>query len=256
MSFLHALALGIVEGLTEFLPVSSTGHLILASRLLGLSQTEFLKTFEIAIQLGAILAVVALYARRVLSAPRQMLAIGVAFLPTAIAGVTLYPFIKRVLFSEWIVVAALAIGGIGMIFFERWQRNRGSAARSGTPSLSAAFMIGMWQILSMVPGVSRAAATIYGGLFSGMDRRSSVEFSFLLALPTMAAATGLDLLKSPHVFTSQEWMALAVGGAVSFVVAMLTMRWLIRFVQAYDFTRFAVYRIAVAILFTAAMFLA
>lgn len=251
MQIIHAIILGIVEGLTEFLPVSSTGHLILAGRALGLPDTEFLKSFEIAIQLGAILAVVCLYHRRLLAGPAVWLRVGAAFLPTAVIGLLLYKVIKRHLLGNADVVAwSLFLGGVLFILFERWHRERPDDTDDlvRLPVWKCA-LIGLFQSLSVVPGVSRAGATILGGLGLGIRRSVIVEFSFLLAVPTMAAATGLDLLKSSHAFNGSELGLLAVGMLVSFVVAIAAIRFFIGYVQRHSFTAFGVYRIAVALVY-------
>jgi undecaprenyl-diphosphatase len=250
MSFLHAILLGIVEGITEFLPISSTGHLILASKLLAVPQTEFVKSFEIAIQLGAILSVVVLYWRRLFVEWEVMKRIAVAFVPTAVIGLALYKVIKTYLFSDTVVVWALFVGGAAIIIFERCHREKeGAVADIAQLSYKRAALIGVAQSLAVVPGVSRAAATILGGLLLGMRRSAVVEFSFLLAVPTMAAATGLDLLKTSASFSAGEYGVLAAGFVVSFFVAIVAIRWLLRYIQTHDFTAFGWYRIAVAVAF-------
>ncbi len=191
MDILQAAILGVVEGLTEFLPISSTGHLILASRLLGLEQTEFLKTFEIAIQFGAILSVVALYWRRLLVDPRVMARVAAAFVPTAILGFGLYKIVKKYLLSsETVVLWALVVGGIVLIVFERFHKEKDDHLDDvAAIPFSRCVLLGVFQALAMIPGVSRSGATVIGGLALGLKRRTIVEFSFLLAVPTMAAAT-------------------------------------------------------------------
>ena len=253
MSWLHAVVLGIVEGVTEFLPISSTGHLILASHALRLPQTEFLKSFEVAIQLGAIAAVCGIYARDVLRNPGTIWRIATAFIPTAIIGFTLYPFVKHVLLgNETVVIWALGVGGILILLFERFHHERINAAESvGAISYQQAFLIGCFQALAVVPGVSRAAATILGGLALGVRRRAIVEFSFLLAIPTMAAATGLDLLKTGATFSGGEWGLLAIGFVTALVSALAAVRWLLRYIERHDFTKFGWYRIAVSAVFLA-----
>lgn len=248
MNLIHAVILGIVEGITEFLPISSTGHLILASTLLGLPDSAFVKSFEIAIQLGAILSVVVLYARKLMLDRDTMKKIIVAFLPTGIIGFLLYRLIKHYLLgNSLVVVCAMAIGGILLIVLEMRHKN----APPGTASISyrQAFLIGVAQSLAVVPGVSRSAATILGGLVMGVERKTIVEFSFLLAVPTMAAATGLDLLKTGASFTFAEFELLGAGFIVSFVVALLAIKFLLRFIQTHTFIPFGIYRIGAAILF-------
>jgi undecaprenyl-diphosphatase len=187
MTLLQSIILGIVEGVTEFLPISSTGHLILASRLLGLTQTDFQKSFEIAIQLGAIASVVLLYWRRFLE-PNVLSKVLVAFVPTGLIGFALYRLVKTYLFdSDTVVLWALGLGGVVLIVFELLHREPDDAVDDvASISYSKAFLIGLFQSLSIVPGVSRAGATIVGGLILGLTRTTIVQFSFLLAVPTMA----------------------------------------------------------------------
>jgi undecaprenyl-diphosphatase len=249
MNAVHALLLGIVEGLTEFLPVSSTGHLILAGEALHLAPSEFLKTFDIAIQAGAILAVAVLYGKRLLKDVGMMKRLAAAFLPTAVIGLALHGVAKRYLFgSPAVVVWALAIGGLILIVFEYWKKRRPAAA--ATPiGYREAVLIGCFQALAIVPGVSRSAATIVGALLLGAGRKEAVEFSFLLAVPTIAAAAALDLLKTEAVFTGPEMTALAIGAVAAFVSALFAIKGFLRFVSGRTFTAFGVYRIAVAALF-------
>jgi undecaprenyl-diphosphatase len=242
--------LGIVEGITEFLPVSSTGHLILTSTLLGIEHTEFVKTFEIAIQFGAILSVFALYWRSFLDF-EVLKKIAAAFIPTAVIGLALYSFIKTYLLgNELVVVVALAAGGVGLIVFELTHKESESAPEDVRAiSYTQAVAVGLIQTIAVIPGVSRSAATIVGGLLLGIKRVAIVEFSFLLAVPTMLAATGLDLLKTSASFTSEEWISLAVGFIVSFFVALASIVWLLKFVRSHTFIPFGIYRIIVAGLF-------
>jgi undecaprenyl-diphosphatase len=215
--------LGIVEGLTEFLPVSSTGHLILAGKFLGLPSGNFEKSFDIIIQLGAILSVVVLYWRVFLCDFKSFKKIAVAFLPTAIIGLALYKIIKQMLGSEWVVVWALFLGGIILIIFERWYKKKpqeGLIGKISEVSYRNAFFIGLFQSVAIIPGVSRSGATIVGGLSLGIKRETIVEFSFLLAVPTMCAATGLDILKNWQSFSIGDTGILAVGFVSSFLVAL------------------------------------
>ena len=223
MTLMQAIILGIVEGITEFLPISSTGHLILTSRLLGLSQTDFQKSFEIAIQLGAIASVIVLYWRRFLELA-VVSRVLVAFLPTGLIGFALYRIVKTYLFdSDVVVLWALGLGGVALIVFELLHREGDDAvADVSSISYAKAFLIGVFQSLSMVPGVSRAGATILGGLFLGLSRTTIVEFSFLLAVPTMLAATGYDLFRNASSFAPEQFGVLAAGLIASFVVALLS----------------------------------
>jgi len=251
MDLFHSVILGIVQGITEFLPISSTGHLILAEKILNLGQGEFLKSFDIIIQLGSILAVVVLYWRQLFTRWEIMKRILVAFIPTGILGLVFYKIVKAYLLgSEAGVLWSLLLGGALLIIFELWYKEK-PAAHEDLASISygKAATIGLFQSVAMIPGVSRSAATILGGLLLGLKRRTIVEFSFLLAVPTMLAATGLDLIKSVGQFSLQQWDFLAVGFAVSFIVALVAIKFLLNFIKKYTFIPFGLYRIAVAVLF-------
>lgn len=248
MDLLHALILGAVEGFTEFLPISSTGHLILASDLLGLPQDALLKSFEIAIQLGAIAAVVARYWRRFLDTT-LLKKLVVAFIPTGIIGFTVYPFFKEYLNGNMQVVAwALFLGGFALIAFDFLARKdrQGSIAEL---SYTQCLLIGLCQSVAIIPGVSRSAATIIGGELLGMSRAAIVEFSFLLAVPTMLAATGYDFLKQYHSFSASDAGIIGVGFIAAFAVALVALSFLISLVKRAGFAPFGVYRILIAILF-------
>lgn len=249
MDLLTSVILGIVEGFSEFLPISSTGHLILTGRLLGLEESEFVKSFEIAIQLGAILSVVVLYWRTLLVDREVIKRVAVSFLPTGIIGFVLYKLIKTVLLgSSTVVLWSLLIGGIVIIFFERFHKEKeGATGELAEMTYRQAFLIGVFQSLAVIPGVSRSAATIIGGLILDMKRRTIVEFSFLLAVPTMLAATAYDLYKNGANFSLAEYHLLVIGFVTAFVVALLSIKFLIRFVQTHTFIAFGVYRIALVI---------
>ncbi len=251
MNLFHSIIFGAVEGAAEFLPISSTGHLMLTAHLLGLSQTEFLKSFEIAIQLGAILSVVALYWRSFLVNFEVLKRVLAAFLPTAVIGFILYKSIKKFLMGDIkIVLWSLLVGGILLIIFDKVEEGKERSIRSVAeiPYLKA-FWIGVCQALAVIPGVSRSAATIVGGSLLGVERKTIVEFSFLLAVPTMAAATALDLLKSAGEFSKDQCVFLSAGFLASFIVATLVIKWLLAFIKHHGFTRFGIYRILVALLF-------
>ena len=244
MNFIHVLILSIVEGITEFLPISSTGHLILASKLLSITPSDFSKTFDIGIQLGAIMAVVVLYYKKFIDGSEIYKKLLVAFIPSALVGLVLYPFIKGFLLgSSTITLLSLFLGGLILIFYKG--RNDGME-RIG---YKEALKIGIFQSISVVPGVSRAAATILGGMFSGLSRKASVEFSFLLAVPTMLGATALDIYKSRGTLSSGDLGTLVLGMALSFVFAAIAVKFLIGYVKKHDFTVFGVYRIILAVLF-------
>lgn len=251
MGFTETLILAGVEGITEFLPISSTGHLILTSYLLKIPQTEFLKSFEIIIQLGAILAVVTLYWKRFLSDIESWKRIILAFTPSAILGFIFYDFIKGVLFENTLViVAALFLGGIAFILLEKFYFKEDKGIDDlNKLSYKKTFLIGLFQAVSMIPGVSRAGATIFGGLFAGLSRKSAVEFSFLLAVPTMIAATGLDIIETNLNYNLSELGMLAVGLLVSFIVAFLVIKWFLKYIQHHTFIAFGIYRIVLAIVF-------
>ncbi|MES2225823.1 MAG: undecaprenyl-diphosphate phosphatase [Patescibacteria group bacterium] len=250
MDIIHTIILGIVEGATEFLPVSSTGHLILVSKLLAIPDSTFLSTFEIAIQCGAILAVVVLYWRSFLNW-ELLKRIVVAFIPTAVIGLLVYPFIKGYLLGNaLVVVIALFVGGIALIVFEYFHTERqGAVSTPEAITYRQAIAIGFFQAIAVIPGVSRSAATILGGLSVGVRRIAIVEFSFLLAVPTMAAATGLDLLKSYKSITSADLGILLLGTAVAFVVALAVIRFFLSYVRRHTFIPFGVYRIILALVF-------
>lgn len=257
MHFFDAVILGIVEGLTEFLPVSSTGHLILAGHLLGLTSTDFLKSFDIAIQSGAILAVAVLYGKALIRGIEIWKRIAAAFIPTAVIGLVLHGVVKKYLLgNEVVVLVALAVGGAVLIAFEWWS----ASWRTGRPEahadlatipLKTAAWIGVFQTVALIPGVSRSAITILAGLLLGLKRATIVEFSLILAIPTMAAATGLDLIKSASEFSAGDWPLLAAGFVTSFIVALIAIRWFVRFIQRHTFIGFGVYRIIAALAFWA-----
>ena len=250
MSILQTVILAIIEGLTEFLPVSSTGHMILASSIMKIQDDAFVKTFEISIQLGAIMAIVILYAKQFLKSITIYLKLSTAFIPTAIVGFLAYDFIKEHLFNSTIVAVSLILGGIILIFIDKKVVNQESKTDLlENISYKNAFFIGLIQCFSMIPGVSRAAATIIGGVFNGLNKKQATEFSFLLAVPTMFAATGYDLLKTPIVFSKQELVLLGIGLAVAFVTAWIAVKIFLKLVENYGFKYFGYYRIAIGIIF-------
>lgn len=250
MTILQNIILSIVEGITEFLPISSTGHLVLTSKILGLVQTDFIKSFEIVIQLGAILAVVVLYWRKFLIEKNLLKNLIIAFIPSAIVGFILYHFIKSFLIGNYSVTLwALFVGGLVLIFIERIIKFKKETSNLNRLNFKQSFLIGIFQSISVIPGVSRAAATIIGGLGVGLSREAATEFSFLLAVPTMLAATGLDLMESYQLFDSTQFLTLGIGFVIAFVTALLAVKFLIGFVKKHDFTVFGVYRIILAVLY-------
>lgn len=266
MTILHSIILGIVEGITEFLPISSTGHLILAGDILNIQPSDFLKSFEIVIQLGAILSVVFLYWKKFLFDRDTLKKIITALIPTLVIGAAFYKIVKTLLGNEAVVLWSLLIGGIILIVFEVFHREKEDAdsthsinsEQASSPqaisdmkdiTYKQSLAIGAFQSIAIIPGVSRSAATIVGGLVLGLKRKTIVEFSFLLAVPTMLAASTLDLYKNYQLFSIDQFGILAIGFIVSFVVALLSIKWLLKFIQNHSFIGFGVYRIMAAILF-------
>lgn len=250
MSIFQAIILAIIEGLTEFLPVSSTGHMILASSLMHLQDEEFVHTFEIVIQIGAILAIVTLYAKRFLSGITIYLKLTTAFLPTAVIGFLAYKMIKAYLFSPLVVSVSLIVGGIILVLIDKRVIN--SKARwedVENISYKNAFFIGLMQCFSMIPGVSRAAATIIGGVFNGLNKKQAAEFSFLLAVPTMFAASGYDLLKSEIDFNQEKIMLIAIGMIGAFISAWIAVKFFLKIIERYGFKHFGYYRIVIGLIF-------
>jgi len=264
LSYGIAIILGIIEGLTEFIPVSSTGHLILAGNLVGFTG-ELASSFEVVIQLGAVLSVVVLYRRRFLNlipgsvdpSPSEASAldgwsglwsIGIATLPALAVGFLGRHIIKEQLFSPITVTWALAVGGVGILLAEKFASGRPSRSLDAL-TWKQALGVGMFQILALWPGTSRSAATIVGGMLLGLDRKSAAEFSFLIAVPIMFAATGYEVLKMGNLFSAQQIELFMVGFAVSFIVALLSIATFIRLLNRWTLVPFAWYRILVAIVF-------
>jgi undecaprenyl-diphosphatase len=255
-TFITALVLGIVEGLTEFLPVSSTGHLIVAGSLLNYTGDQA-KMFEIVIQAGAILAVCWEFRARLLgvlrglasdpNAQRFALNVIVAFLPAAVLGLLFGKLIKSTLFAPVPVACAFVIGAFVILWAERRQRTRPATIRiSNVDDMRwpDALKVGLAQALALLPGTSRSGATIIGGMLFGLSRVAATEFSFFLAIPTLFAATGYEMIKSRHLLATHDLPAFGVGFAAAFVSAFVCVRWLIRYVSHHDFIPFAWYRIA------------
>ena len=251
-----AFLLGIVEGLTEFLPVSSTGHLILTAHILGVPQDEFTKSFEIAIQLGSILAVIFVFLERFIKDLETWKRITLAFLPTGAVGFLLYKLIKGYLIgNDLVVVINLFLGGIVLILADRYCERFCYLRDIDELPLGKAVIIGLFQSLAVVPGVSRSGATIIGGMLMGLSRKSSAEFSFILAVPTMLSATAYDLLKTGPSFDQSQWSLLGIGFATAFITAFLTVKLFLKFLNSHGFTIFGIYRMAVAVLYAAAFLL-
>jgi undecaprenyl-diphosphatase len=250
MSYIQAIIIAIIEGLTEFLPVSSTGHMILADSLMAIQDKEFAKTFEIVIQLGAIMAVLLIYIKRFFVGLDIYMKLFVAFLPTGIIGILAYKTIKHYLFNPFTVSISLIVGGAVLILLDKWSEQKKSEYKEIEDiTYKGAVKIGLIQCVSMVPGVSRAAATIFGGVFSGFDRKQAAEFSFLLAIPTMFAASGYDLLKEKDNIHSDDITILLLGAFVAFLVAIVAVKGFIAFLNKYGFKHFGYYRIVLGVLF-------
>lgn len=230
--------------------MSSTGHLILVSQILNIQQTEFVKSFEIIIQLGAILAVVFLYFRTLINT-KIWPQIFIAFLPSALVGFLLYGFIKDALIgNSLITVIALLLGGVAFILIEYLNKDRKQTINSFEQiSYKNALLIGVFQSVSVIPGVSRAGATIIGALLLGTNRKTAAEFSFILAVPTMMGASALDIFETKLNFSNNELILLIIGFIASFVFALLTVKLFVKYLSSHNFTAFGVYRIAAAIIF-------
>jgi undecaprenyl-diphosphatase len=251
MNILGALLLGIIEGVTEFLPISSTAHLTLTSELLGMPQSDFLKTFIIVVQLGAIVPVLWLYFKKYRKDRRVHARVLAGFVPTAVIGFVLYKLIKSVFLGNIpLLITTLGGGGILILILEIWLRKapQSITAKGITQeiSLHKAIVIGCCQALAVVPGVSRSAATVMGGLLMGISRATIVEFTFILAVPTMLAASSYDILKNYHLFTQSNVGVLLVGFVSAAIVAKLSISFLLSFVRKYTFIPFAVYRMVLA----------
>jgi len=241
-SLLHALILGLVEGITEFLPISSTGHLILAGSLLGYSD-ERSGVFFVAIQTGAMLAVVWEYRARFFSVdPSLWLNLAVAFVPAAVLGLLFGSMIKQVLFKPVPVALAFIVGGVIILFVEKKSLNF-RIQTTQSMSWPDALKVGIAQCFALIPGTSRSGATIIGGMLFGLSRPAATEFSFFLAVPTLCAAGAWDLWKNRALLSTADFGTFAVGLAVSFASAFVVIRWLIRYVASHDFRPFAWYRI-------------
>ena len=247
MTFLQAIILAIIEGITEFLPVSSTGHMIIGSTTMGIQQDEFVKLFTVAIQFGTILSVVVLYWKRFFQSVDFYLKLLAGFIPAVIAGLFFKDYIDLLLENVVVVGVMLFIGGIVFLFIDRWAPG-GKEGEERPMSYGRAAIIGVWQCLAMVPGVSRSAATIIGGMTQGLTRKSAAEFSFFLAVPTMAAATAksiYDYVKDGGQYTTEHLQLFAVGNVVAFVVAVIAIRSFIAFLSKHGFKAFGWYRIVV-----------
>ena len=247
MTWIEAIILGIVEGLTEFLPVSSTGHMIITSSLMGIQSNDFVKLFTVAIQFGTILSVVVLYFKRFFKSIQFYLRLLVAFIPAAIFGLLFSDAIDSMLENPLVVAISLVVGGIFLLFIDKIFKNN-TDEDSDNVKYRSAFVIGLFQCIAMIPGVSRSAATIIGGMQQKLTRKAAAEFSFFLAVPTMFAATAkkmLDFYQDGHTITSHEINLLLVGNVVGFIVAIIAIKSFISFVTKRGFQIFGIYRIIV-----------
>ncbi len=242
MTVLHAFLLGIVEGITEFLPISSTAHLLMTQHLLGIGMEQRTASFDIIIQLGAILAACFFFQKTILHNRRKMMIACIGFLPTGIIGLMLHSIVKTFFFESMTLIgSSLLFGGIAIVLCEYIVKRKESSIQA--VSIVHALIIGTIQSLALLPGVSRSAATIMTGLLLGITRKEIVEFSFLLAIPTMLAATGLDIVKHIDQFSQNDVWLIAIGFVMSFITAYCAIRWLLTFITQHTFMPFAIYRI-------------
>jgi undecaprenyl-diphosphatase len=254
LDLIKAVVLGVVEGLTEFIPVSSTGHLLLVQRFFGFADEDFGKTFAILIQFGAILALLSIYFTRLWkiaigffvdpAARRFVIGILLAFLPAAVVGALAHDFIKAVLFNDWLICFTLIAGGAVLLWIDMLNLETRYTDVT-TYTMPMYLIIGIFQCFAMVPGVSRSGATIIGAMLLGADRRSAAEFSFWLAMPTMAGAFAYDLYKSHAQLSSGNQIIVAIGFAVSFVSAWIVVKTFLGYVQRHGFALFAWWRVIV-----------
>lgn len=253
MSIIQAIIIAIIEGITEFLPISSTGHMIIAQKLLGVPDDPFVKAFIVNIQFGAILSVVLLYWKRFFQSLDFYFKLFVAFIPAAVFGLLFNDAIESLLESVQVVAITLLIGGIILLFIDKWIHPKNEVIIT----FPKAFVIGLFQCISMVPGVSRSAATIIGGMTQGLTRKQAAEFSFFLAVPTMFGASVLKLYKgikdTPEIFTGENLKILLIGNVVAFIVAMLAIKFFISFLTKHGFRVFGWYRIALGAILLAMM---
>ncbi|MFA6278453.1 MAG: undecaprenyl-diphosphate phosphatase [Pedobacter sp.] len=247
MNFFQAFILALIEGLTEFLPVSSTGHMIIGSSMMGIQSDPFVKLFTICIQLGAILSVVVLYFKRFFKSVNFYFKLVIAFIPAAIFGFLLSDKIDQMLESPLTVAISLVVGGIILLFVDHWFKDATIETEEEINYVTA-LKIGFFQCLAMIPGVSRSGATIVGGMSQNLKRKAAAEFSFFLAVPTMFAATGkklLDFYQEGHTITSDQMQVLAFGNVVAFIVALLAIKSFIGYLNKNGFKIFGWYRIIV-----------
>jgi len=244
MSWIEALIIAIVEGLTEFLPVSSTGHMIITEKLLGMQSNEFVEAFIINIQFGAILSVVALYWKKFLQSFEFYFKLFVAFIPAAFFGLLFSDIIDSLLENVAVVAIMLVIGGVILIFVDKWFKKEPKEEEQNV-TYKKSFIIGLFQVIAMIPGVSRSAATIIGGMTQKLTRKNAAEFSFFLAVPTMFAASGYKLLSNYTAINADNIGILIFGNVIAFIVALIAIKSFISFLTKYGFKIFGYYRIIV-----------
>jgi undecaprenyl-diphosphatase len=245
MHIFQAIIIAIVEGITEFLPISSTGHMIITQKLLGIEPDSFVKLFTVNIQFGAILSVIVLYWKRFFQTFDFYIKLFIAFLPAAILGFLFSGYIDRMLESVLIVAISLVLGGVFLLFIDSWFNN---PSENQNISFTKALIIGFFQTIAMIPGVSRSAATIVGGLTQKLTRKNATEFSFFLAVPTMFAASAYEMIKSYKSIQPQHINVLIIGNVVAFLVAMLAIKGFISFLTKHGFKVFGYYRIIVGVI--------
>jgi len=251
MSVFESIILGIVEGITEFLPISSTAHMILASNLMGLKQTTSQTTFEVSIQLGAILSVLFLYKDKLLQGLNIWYKIAIAFIPMGAIGFLFHKQIKLFFENSTLIYWMFIIGGVVFIIVEYFYQKKDTHKISSLEKIDyfTAIKIGIFQAFALIPGTSRAGASIIGAMLVGVDRKTSTEFSFLLAIPTMFAATGLDIVKNYNSMQVDDFNIIAIGFITAFIVAYVTIKLLLEFLSKFSFISFGIYRIILGILF-------
>lgn len=245
MTTFQAIIIAIVEGITEFLPVSSTGHMIITQELLGMEINDFVKAFTVNIQFGAILSVIVLYWKRFFQTLDFYFKLFVAFIPAAVIGLLLSDFIDSLLENVVVVAVMLVLGGIVLLFVDKWFNK---PAKDQTITYPTALKIGFYQCIAMIPGVSRSAATIIGGMTQKLDRKTAAEFSFFLAVPTMFAAAGYKLVQNYKTISAENIDTLILGNVVAFIVAMLAIKFFISFLTKHGFKVFGYYRIVVGLI--------
>jgi undecaprenyl-diphosphatase len=246
MNYFHAAIIAIVEGITEFLPISSTGHMIITEKLLGLEPSSLLNVFKITIQFGAILSVICLYWRRFIQSTDFYFKLFVAFLPAAVIGFLLSNLIDRMLGNVWVVAITMVLGGFVLIFIDSWLNNNSPDNQEVT--YDKALKIGFFQVIAMIPGVSRSAATIIGGMTQRFSRTQAAEFSFFLAVPTMFAASAWELLKYYKDIRSSEISILLWGNVIAFIVALMAIKSFIGFLTKHGFKVFGYYRVIIGVI--------